>query len=109
MGLWKTTIIIWSPFDPQEVDTTDLVRDADTGESYQSFTGHEFIHDPWSDPHAPSQEFFQEQASEHEPHGLLCMTCGIDLNDQCLDPDCTQDDDHTAEDNMCTECARKEK
>lgn len=49
-----------------------------------------------------------DEAQTPELHGLLCMTCGEDLNDQCLDPDCTQDDDHTAEDNMCTECAEEE-
>ena len=37
-----------------------------------------------------------------EPHDELCIVCGAPL-DQCLDPDCTEDDHH-ARTTLCPVC-----
>lgn len=43
-------------------------------------------------------------ADQHEPHDLQCNVCGETLNNQCLDPNCTQDDNHASRDLLCREC-----
>jgi hypothetical protein len=65
-GLWKTTIVIWSEFNGMSIELSDLARDAETGESYCSFSESIFITNPLDDPHAPSQEFFQLDEEEEE-------------------------------------------
>jgi hypothetical protein len=37
-----------------------------------------------------------------EPHDELCIVCGEQL-DQCLDPDCTEDDHHVRT-RLCAVC-----
>lgn len=56
--LYKTTIVIWSDFDPDSVDIADLSRDATSGESYCSKKSSELIADPKSDADWDGTEFF---------------------------------------------------
>ena len=35
-ALYKTTVIIWSPFNPSQTELSDLARDAETGGSFCS-------------------------------------------------------------------------
>lgn len=54
--LYKTTIIIWSPYNPEDqVEIDDLARDAMRGESYCSSCSSEEITDPGM---FPDTEFF---------------------------------------------------
>lgn len=39
-----------------------------------------------------------------EPHDLECGRCGITLNNQCLDPDCEEDENHRSPTATCEEC-----
>lgn len=43
-----------------------------------------------------------------EPHDLECSNCGLTLNNQCLDPDCTETEDHASEDLLCSDCQDEE-
>jgi hypothetical protein len=58
--LYKTTIVIWSEFDGDDLDVEldDLARDAMTGESYCSKQTSELIEDPTKDPDWDGTEFF---------------------------------------------------
>jgi hypothetical protein len=56
--LWKTTIVIWSDFDPQHLALSDLARDAEDGESYCSYQDTTLIQDPQGDSHWDGTEFF---------------------------------------------------
>lgn len=47
--------------------------------------------------------FLPRASFDHEQHDLLCATCGVELNNQCLDPDCSADDPHSNGDAYCEE------
>jgi len=49
-GLWKSTIVIWSNFDPSETDIEDLAREALAGDVHCSQHKVEFVDDLDSDP-----------------------------------------------------------
>lgn len=44
---------------------------------------------------------------EYEPHDILCVNCGEQL-DQCLDDDCAENDHHSFNSDMCEECQRED-
>lgn len=46
----------------------------------------------------------EEEEVEGEPHDLLCVKCGVQRNEQCLDPECRETDHHTRADSYCGEC-----
>ena len=48
--LWKTTIVIWSDFDPQEFSPEDLGREAMEGSAYCTEQRAEFVSDLAADP-----------------------------------------------------------
>lgn len=56
--LWKSTIVIWSEFDPQEVSMDDLAREAICGEAYCSCSTAKFIENPVKDIDWDGTEFF---------------------------------------------------
>ena len=62
-NLWKSTIVIWSEFDPQTVEIADLARDATDGNSYCSSSTVELVKNPQKDKDWDGTEFF-------EGHGL---------------------------------------
>ena len=49
-GLFKTVIVIWSEFDPEDYDIEDLSREALKGDAHCSAVEKEFVDDPSSDP-----------------------------------------------------------
>ena len=61
MGLFKTTIVIWSEYNPSADSVTELsdfARDAESGESYCSKFDTEFVHAHENDPDWDGTEFF---------------------------------------------------
>jgi hypothetical protein len=57
-GLYKTTITIWSDFDPSEYNLQDLGFQADEGDAYCSNTTTEIVENPADDPQWDGTEFF---------------------------------------------------
>jgi hypothetical protein len=62
--LWKTTIVIWSDYDPQNFRLQDLAFQADEGDAYCSKTEAEIIEDPVNDPDWDGTEFFDDPADD---------------------------------------------
>ena len=66
-ALYKTTIIIWSHFNPDmSVELEDLVWEATEGSAYCSGQKSELIEDPTQDPQWDGTEFFEEEEEEEE-------------------------------------------
>lgn len=59
-GLWKSTIIIWSEFDPQKLDLDDLTREAINGAAYCSKSEAKFFRDPTKNKDWDGTEFFSD-------------------------------------------------
>jgi hypothetical protein len=58
-NLFKTTIVIWSDYDPsQEGDIDELAHDATYGDSYCSKESSVVVEDPEKDPDWDGTEFF---------------------------------------------------
>lgn len=77
--LFKTTIVIWSDYDPRETELEELARDATSGGSYCSVQRADYVLDPTGDPDWDDTEFFLRRPS------LLvdparCGTCGTELS-----------------------------
>jgi hypothetical protein len=58
--LWKSTITIWSRFNPQQVELSTLAREAETGEAYCAEMTAALVEHPETDPKWDGTEFFQE-------------------------------------------------
>lgn len=58
MNLWKTTIVIWSEFNPQETELEDLAREATSGMAYCSRQKVTFEVDVETDEDWDYTEFF---------------------------------------------------
>lgn len=58
MELYKTTIVIWTQYDPASVELADLAQDATDGDAYCSHSQTERIADPEADPMWDGTEFF---------------------------------------------------
>jgi hypothetical protein len=56
--LYKTTIVIWSQYPGDDVELSDLAREAEQGDAYCSRQESERIEDPRSDPGWDGTEFF---------------------------------------------------
>jgi hypothetical protein len=56
--LFKSTIVIWSDYDPSNTELADLARDATDGDSYCSRAGAVKVDDPSTDPEWDGTEFF---------------------------------------------------
>jgi hypothetical protein len=57
MKLYKTTVTIWSEFDPSDVELSDLAREADQGEAYCSSCISQHVETD-GDPDWDGTEFF---------------------------------------------------
>ena len=55
--LWKTTIIIWTDYDPSEFEIDDLAREAMSGDGYCSEQNTELVTD---EAQFPQTEFFDD-------------------------------------------------
>lgn len=56
--LYKTTVVIWTEYDPHQSELEDLARDATSGESYCSKAVTEVVNDPATDSDWDGTEFF---------------------------------------------------
>ena len=59
-GLWKTTIVIWSDFDPDRFELEDIAREATEGAAFCASMKHELVADPSTDPAWQPTEFFDD-------------------------------------------------
>lgn len=59
--LYKTTIVIWTDFDPSESEIAGLAQEATDGTAYCSVQKSEKIDDPTKDPDWDGTEFFEEE------------------------------------------------
>jgi len=60
--LWKTTIVVWSDRNPHLMETSDLVRDAEAGESWMESSDSEYVEVP--DDFENTEFFFPEDDEE---------------------------------------------
>lgn len=65
MKLYKTTIVIWTDFQPTGFELSDLAREAEQGDAYCSKREMEAIEEPQRDPDWDGTEFFN--AMEVQP------------------------------------------
>jgi hypothetical protein len=56
--LYKTTIVIWSEYDPEDSDIEILVCEATNGDCYCSAQKSELVKNPEKDPDWDDNEFF---------------------------------------------------
>jgi len=68
MNLWKTTIVIWTEYDPQQSELADLCRDAVEGEAYCSKSNSVLLPEPEGDPDWDGTEFFNVD-NDNPPDG----------------------------------------
>ena len=61
-SLYKTTLVVWSNFDPKEVSANNLVKDSSN--SYISYRNTRILHDPEQDPHWDHNNHFEENSNE---------------------------------------------
>lgn len=61
--LWKTTIVIWSEYEPGH-DLEDLAREAARGDSYCSRSESALVTNPEADPTWDGTEFFGDPDDE---------------------------------------------
>ena len=76
MKLFKTTLVIWTDYDPTDVRMSDLARDAESGDSYCSVNKMELIEDVQKDPHWDGTEFFGEEEGSDDL-GIPHLSCAI--------------------------------
>lgn len=63
--LWKTTIVIWSDYDPSCHSLESLAREAILGDAYCSYMNREFVEDIHDDEHwDDNDEFFWDPDDE---------------------------------------------
>lgn len=68
--LYKTTIVIWSEYDPtDEVELEDLARAATSGDAYCSKQESVKVEDPATDPAWDNTEFFDDPTEDEEEVG----------------------------------------
>jgi hypothetical protein len=65
--LYKTTIVIWSEFDPKLIELDDLAREAMRGEAYCSKSDSNYLKDPGADPDWDNTEFFLDPYEKDVP------------------------------------------
>ena len=68
-NLFKTTIVIWTDYDPgdsQEISLGRLGQEADSGGAYCSHVRTEFVSDPTDDPEWDDSEFLDGEDEEDD-------------------------------------------
>jgi hypothetical protein len=71
MKLYKSTIIIWTRYDPTELELTEIAHEAESGDAYCSSMTSALVPEPEKDPDWDGTEFFESWDGEE------------DDNDQC--------------------------
>lgn len=56
--LYKTTVIIWSEFDPMKLELSSLAREAEEGSAYCSVMKADHVKEPGKDKDWDGTEFF---------------------------------------------------
>ena len=56
--LWKTEIVIWSAYDPQKIEVSELARDGEQGDAYITKAHSELISSPYVQDDGPPEDFF---------------------------------------------------
>lgn len=83
--LFKTTIVIWSEYDPEgQRELMDIARDATDGQSYCSRMTRDKIEDPSKDPDWDGTEFFGVEDKKRIKDTYLngcCPDCGYEIPD----------------------------
>lgn len=77
--LWKSTIVIWSEFDPRPVELRQLAGEAEDGSAYCSFSGFTLVEDPSGDPDWDGTEFFDGYAQDDDASTVRCRECGAEM------------------------------
>ena len=77
LKLWKSTIVIWTRYDPQDVEIEDLARDAVGGDAYCSRQEAAEVADARTDPDWDFSEFFGSALSERA--AAFCTVCNLSL------------------------------
>lgn len=92
--LWKTTIVIWSEYNPfgAGLEITDLAREAEEGDSYCAHTESVRVIDPASDPHPPGAEFFFDDKEDDDRDDDEEETDDERLNRFYAELECRQED-----------------
>lgn len=84
--LWKTTLMIWSDYNPSDLKISDLAREAECGDSFCNSREDELITDPTQ---FPETEFFDDGEIINRPQFYSCGICDhchpIDWNGDCRD------------------------
>jgi len=57
--LWKTTIVIWSSYDPQRIPVSRLAQEGEAGDAYIAKAHSELIDGPYDQIDAPPEDFFE--------------------------------------------------
>lgn len=61
--LWKSTIVIYSDYDPHTLELSDLAREAESGDAYCAGMESEIVND-FNDVEEAALEFFDLEAPE---------------------------------------------
>ena len=67
--LWKTTLVLWTDYNPKGVSILELAGEATEGSAYCSTDTAELVEDPEADPDWDGTEFFSG------PDGGACPQC----------------------------------
>lgn len=59
-SLYKTTVVIWSRFNPKKLELSELAREAETGEAYCAKLEANRVNQPITDPDWDGTEFFDQ-------------------------------------------------
>jgi hypothetical protein len=65
--LYKTTIVIWTDYDPTPLELNDLAFQATEGDAYCSKQTWQRIEDPKTDPDWDGTEFFDKDEDLGDP------------------------------------------
>lgn len=58
--LHKSTIVVWTEYEPSSLELEDLAREATSGDAYCSSSVSEYVEHPETDPAWDGTEFFDQ-------------------------------------------------
>lgn len=64
--LFKTTVVIWTDYDPSILELDELAREAVSGDAYCSHQETHLVDDPTTDPNWDGTEFFDSSFYDKE-------------------------------------------
>jgi hypothetical protein len=57
--LWRTTIVVWSAYDPQTLEIANLIHDAVDGQAIITKQDSELVSNPYMQEDGPPEDFFE--------------------------------------------------